>query len=261
MVGVRELVRLPGYRTVALAAGLAAAFVVGVAPGAAHAQTAGAASPTDLDFVARVHLTAVSVSPASATAQGVSASAGVKGMAKKVGTQDSRLDDLAVSTAKTLKVSLAAPPSATQQAALTQLQGLTGGAFDSGYVSYLWNADSALLPIATTVRATTRNASVRKLATQANDVMTAQLPLLQNSGLLRLSAPASSTAVVAKKLPGGATLNSKMMSEAQSGNGFMLKNLQMRLLVLAAALIVGGVLFWRMRARSLPSRRRRRGTP
>jgi hypothetical protein len=74
-----------------------------------------------------------------------------------------------------------------------------------------------------------------------------------------VTGPGQDVARSVRKL--GIALNSKLMSEASTGEGFLSTTLQIRLIVLITALIVGGVLFWRMRSKSLSTRRRNRRAP
>jgi predicted outer membrane protein len=243
---------------------LVTAVALGATPAAAHARTpSGAPSTTDLDFIRRVHLTVASVGPATALARQVSAHAAVKTLAARVSSQNAGLDGLARSTAAALKVSLTGALSAAQQAALSTLRGHTGSVFETDYVNYLWTADSALLPIAMTVHGTTRNTAVRRLAEQADTVLAAQLPLLQQSGLLQMAvlpAPSPATAASAR-LPGGVPQNQGLEAQARSGAGFLSPTLPVRLMVLVAALGAAAGLIWRLRTRSTPAGRRRRTRP
>jgi predicted outer membrane protein len=251
-------------------AAVVAALVVGAAPATAQARVGAgpqarapsdAASQTDLDFVRRVHLTVVSVSPASALARAVSAHTAVKNLARQINEQNNELDGLVRTTATALKVSLANAVPAAEQNAFATLQGHTGSVFEADYVNYLWAADSSLLPIAMAVSGSTTNAAVRRLAERTDTVVGGQLPLLQKSGLLRMAvlpAPSASTTAGAR-LPGGVPQNQSLKAQARSGAGFLAPTLGVRLVVLAAALCLVGALTWRLVTRSAaPSRRRGR---
>jgi hypothetical protein len=245
---------------------LVTALVLGAAPTTAEARAptqgraqekAPAASDTDLDFVRRVHLTALSISPAGALAREVSAHAAVKNLAAQISRQTAQLDTLARSTAAALKLSLTNPLPAVQQAALAALQSHTGAVFETQFVNYLWAADSALLPIAMTVHSTTRNTAVRKLAERADTVVATQLPLLQKSGLLQMAVLPTPAATAAARLPGGVPQNQGLEAQARSGDGFLSPALGISLIVLVAALVVAGVLIRRLVTRSGPPGRRR----
>jgi len=228
----------------------AAALLLASAPVAAHAEAKdGAAGALDLDFVRRVHNTVLGVTPAAALAKDSSATAGVKSLAAQAGAQDAQLGTLARTTATALKLNLTDPLPADEQAGLATLRQHTGAVFDARFVNFLWSLDSTLLPIATTVRATTKNAAVRKLAERAEAITTGQLPLLQRSGLLQMVTPSASLSAAAK-LPGGVPYNQDLMAKARSGGGSFMATIPVRLGVLAAALVVVLVLAWRLRARS-----------
>lgn len=220
-----------------LLAGIAAGVLsLGIAPIPALATPPEGA---DGDFVARVHLTVLSADPASALAQSMSTDSAIKALATKVSGQDAALDKLAATTAKSLNVTL----DNSRQASLAKLQSLSGTDFDTAYVNQLWADDSALQPMATAVKATTKNAAVKKLAEQAATLTAAQLPLLMDSGYVRITVPTGSSATPVQKLPGGATMDAQLMAAAQSGNGgFLWPSLPVSLVVLAAALAVSAVL-------------------
>ncbi|WP_043512670.1 MULTISPECIES: DUF4142 domain-containing protein [unclassified Actinoplanes] len=226
------------------------------------------ATATDRDFVRRVHLTATAVGAASALARGMSGNTSVKRLTAQVTPQCEQLDGLSRSVAGTLRVALTDPLAAEQQSALATLQQSGGEAFDAGYVDYLWRADSALLPIATTVKGTTRNAVVRRLAERAEAVTAEQLPMLQDSGLLRMTvlptpatpatpATAASASAVGR-LPGGVPMDRRLMAETRSGTGYLAPPIWLRLAVLIIATAVAGVLSRRLLTRRRTGRPRRR---
>ncbi|MFF5290067.1 DUF4142 domain-containing protein [Paractinoplanes globisporus] len=237
---------------------LAASVLIVASPVAAHAQDA-AASATDRDFVRRVHLAALGVTPASALARDMGASAAVKTLAAQAGAQAAELDKLAGTTAAGLKVALSGPLPADEQSALATLQKHSGSVFDAQFVDFLWTVDSTLLPIATTVHATTRNTAVRTLAERADAVIAAQLPLLEKSGLLHMPVMPSAPASATPRLPGGVPFNQGLVAQTRYGGGFLSASLPVRLGVLVTAVGVATALTWRLRARPVRSRRRRSG--
>jgi len=229
----------------------ASLLLLASAPVAAQAQaTDGAAGPLDLDFVRQAHNTVLGVTPAATLAEDMAAAAAVKTLAARARTQDAQLGALTGTTATALKLTLTDPLPAAEQAGLTALQQHSGSAFDTLFVNYLWSLDSTLLPIATTVRATTKNAAVRKLAERAEAITTGQLPLLQKSGLLHTAVTPPTTVSAAAKLPGGVPYNQDLMAKAHSGGGFFMATFPVRLGVLVTAVVVVLVLMWRLRARS-----------
>jgi putative membrane protein len=229
----------------------AVALLLASAPVAAHAEAKdGAASLLDLDFVRRVHTTVLGVTPAAELARDSSAAAGVKSLAAQVDTQDAKLDTLARSTAAALKLALTDPLPGDEQAALATLRQHTGSVFDARFVNFLWSLDSTLLPVATTARATTKNAAVRKLAERAEAITTGQLPLLQRSGLLQTAVTTPASASASAKLPGGVPYNQDLMAKARSGDGSFMATFPVRLGVLATALVVVLALTWRLRTRA-----------
>lgn len=251
--------------------GTAALIGVLLLPAVPARAADGPATRTDLDFVRRVHLTATGVGTASALARGMSANVAVKGLARQVTTQCEQLDGLSQDVAATLAVPLDGPLADDQQSALTALQRSGGEAFDTGYVDYLWQANSELLPIAATVKGTTRNQVVRRLAERAEAVTAAQLPMLQDSGLLKMAVlPAAVAPSAAGRLFGGVPMDQELMAQTRSGAGYLAPPVWIRLAVLLAATGAAGFLSWhllvrsragRVRARRLPVRRRRPQRP
>ncbi len=252
-----------GGRARCVVAALIGMLILSAAPARA---AEGAATPTDLDFVHRVHLTAAGAGAASALARGMSVNPTIKRLTQRVTTQCEQLDDLSRSVAETLKVALDDPMPAEQQSALATLQKSGGGTFDAGYVDYLWHADSELLPIATTVMGTTRNPVVRRLAERAEAVTAAQLPMLQDSGLLKMTVlPTAAATSTVSRLPGGVPMDRQLMAQARSDTGYLAPSAWSRIAVLIVATGVAGVLSWhllirsragRVRARRMPVRRR-----
>ena len=229
----------------------AAGLLLVSAPVAAHAEAKdGAASSLDVDFIRRVHATVLGVTPAAALAKDSSAAAGVKTLATRVNIEDAQLGTLARTTAAALKLTLTDPLPADEQAGLATLRQHTGAVFDAQFVNYLWSMDSTLLPIATTARATTKNAAVRKLAARAEAITTGQLPLLQKSGLLQTVVTPAVSVSAAAKLPGGVPYNQDLMAKARSGGGSFMATIPVRMGVLATALVVVLALTWRLRARA-----------
>lgn len=237
---------------------MAALIAALVAPATPARAAGGSATPTDVAFVHRVHLTTAGIGAASALARQMSANAAVKKLAEQVGTQNDQLDGLTRSTATALKVPLTDPLPADQQAALAALQQRGGTAFDAAFVDYLWHADSSLLPISTTVNATTRSTAVRRLAEQADTVVAAQLPSLEKSGLLDMAvlpSPSASGSAVTR-LPGGVPMDQRLMAQTRSGAGFLSPALWIRLSVLVVATGAATVLTWRLLTGRSRGRRR-----
>ncbi|WP_436528677.1 DUF4142 domain-containing protein [Actinoplanes sp. HUAS TT8] len=242
-----------------------------IMPAASARADSGAATRTDLEFIRRVHLTAAGVGAASALARGMSVSVTVKRLTQQVTTQCEQLDDLSRSVAGTLAVALDDPLPAEQQSALASLQQSDGGTFDAGYVAYLWRANSELLPIAATVMGTTRSPVVRRLAERAEAVTAAQLPMLQDSGLLKMAVlPTAAPAGTVGRLPGGVPVDGQLVAQARSGTGYLAPSAWSRVTVLIVAVGVAGFLSWhllvrsragRVRACRMPAKRRWHRTP
>src|SRR6185436_13429723 len=110
----------------------------------------------------------------------------------------------------------------------------------------------ALLPIATTVKGTTRNPVVRRLAARAEAVTAAQLPMLQDSGLLKMAVLPVATAAGATatgRLPGGVPMDQQLIAQTRSGNGYLAPSVWIRVAVLVVATGMAGALSWRVLVR------------
>ncbi|WP_189330089.1 DUF4142 domain-containing protein [Actinoplanes ianthinogenes] len=233
-----------------------------ILPAASARAADDAATPTDLAFIRRVHLTATGAGAASALARGMSVNGAVTRMAQQVSTECEQLDGLSRSAAGTLGVALDDPLPAEQRSTLAALQQSVGATFDTGFVAYLWRADSELLPIATTVRGTTGNPIVRRLAQRAEAVTAAQLPRLQGSGLLTMTVlPSVAATSPVSRLPGGVPMDGQVMAQAREGTGYLVPPAWSRVTVLVVATGVAGVLSWRLLIGSRGGRGRARRTP
>jgi len=205
-----------------------------------------------------VHLTAAGIAAATAVAWRVSTNPVITKLADQVSALNAQLDHLTRSVAGTARVALLEPTPADLQAALAAVRGPSGTTLDAGYVRYLWQADSALLPISTTVCTTTRNAAVHRLAARADTIIATQLPMLMRSGLLDMAvlptAPPPSTAV--DRLPGGVPMDDHLVAQTRSGAGFLVPPPEVAFIVLVGATTFAAATAWRLFNRSRFRRRR-----
>jgi hypothetical protein len=131
-----------------------------------------------------------------------------------------------------LKIALPNKPNSDQQAWLAEMRDAEGEEFDEIYIDRLRAAHGKIFPAIGTVRASTRNDVVRKLAQQANQFVVTHMTLLESSGIVDFAAlptaPNPAASSPAKPVP---TANETPTSTS----------LPVALLALAAGLGVGVV--------------------
>jgi putative membrane protein len=171
----------------------------------------------------------------------------VREIGRDIADQHKRLDKFARDAARKLKIKLPDKPNADQQGWLAEMRDAqVGKEFDQIYIDRLRAAHGKIFPAIATVRTSTRNDTVRKLAQQANQFVMTHLTLLESSGLVDYKElPAAPDPSAAASPP--AALNP--VAQTQDQKPWM--NLPMILGVLAVLLGSG---FWMVR-RDLRGRR------
>ncbi len=172
----------------------------------------GAVSDADRDFVVKVRLAGLWEIPAGEMAQEQSANGRIRSIGRDIAAQHVVLDELVRDAAKTLDVSLPNKPNADQQGWLAEMRAAEGTAFDRIYIDRLRAAHGKIFPAIATIRASTRNDTVRKLAQRANQFVITHLTLLESSGIVDFAAlptapppaPAADRSASAQALPGEA---------------------------------------------------------
>ncbi|MFG1605003.1 DUF4142 domain-containing protein [Actinoplanes sp. NPDC049265] len=159
---------------------------VPVPPGELQDDTnRGAISAADRDLVVKVRLAGLWEIPAGEMAVEKSKNPRVREIGRDIADQHRRLDAFARDAAKKLKVKLPDKPNADQQGWLAEMrEAPEGKEFDQIYVDRLRAAHGKIFPAIATVRTSTRNDVVRKLAQQANQFVMTHLTLLESSGLV-----------------------------------------------------------------------------
>ncbi|XVU22978.1 DUF4142 domain-containing protein [Actinoplanes sp. CA-054009] len=213
----------------------------------------GEITAADKDLVVKVRLAGLWEIPAGQMAQEKSSNPRIRQIGKSIADQHVVLDKLDKAAARKLGIKLPDKPNADQQGWLGEMRDAEGEEFDRIYIDRLRAAHGKIFPAIATIRSSTRNDTVRKLAQQANQFVATHMTLLESSGIVDFQelptapppAPATSAAVEPAALtsaganqPGG------------SGQGLVIG-------VLAAALAAGAFFTWRtMSARRRPRRRR-----
>jgi predicted outer membrane protein len=144
----------------------------------------GDVSAADRDFVVKVRLAGLWEIPAGEMAQDKSDSARIKQIGRTIADQHIALDELARDAAKKLDLKLPAKPNKDQQGWLDEMEAAEGEEFDDIYVDRLRAAHGKIFPAIATIRSSTRNDTVRKLAQQANQFVMTHLTLLESSGIV-----------------------------------------------------------------------------
>lgn len=263
MVAVRSSRRLTRWLVGISAMGLA--FLL-APPAAAHAASGGdipvppttlsdkgtgAVTAADKDFVIRVRLAGLWEIPAGNMAVQKSDDPNIVKIGKSIAAQHVVLDQLDRDTAKKLGIELPNEPNSDQQFWLSEMKNANSTTFDQIFVDRLRAAHGKIFPAIATIRASTRNDSVRKLAQETNQFVMTHMTLLESSGIVDYgalpTAPAPTTATAGK---GPVPVDGQMLAAASSNSGVPGLSTSVILLVLAAALVAGVITTMRiLRAR------------
>jgi predicted outer membrane protein len=209
----------------------------------------GPVSAADKDLVVKVRLAGLWEIPAGEMAQEKSADPRIQKIGRDIAAQHEILDAFDRAAAKKLKIALPNKPNSDQQAWLAEMRDAEGEEFDEIYIDRLRAAHGKIFPAIGTVRASTRNDVVRRLAQQANQFVVTHMTLLESSGIVDFaalpSAPNPAASSAAKPVP---TANESPLTRT---------NLPVLLLTLIVGLAAG--VFTTMRfagSRRRPYRRR-----
>ncbi|MEU5787876.1 DUF4142 domain-containing protein [Micromonospora purpureochromogenes] len=178
--------RRPGHRThrvavllIALVAGL------GVLPGVAVAAPGNQINAADMTLLNGVRLAGLWEMPAGQMAAEKGVSPRVREIGAEIARQHGVLDQLVVNAANKLGTTLPTDATAEQKGWLTEMQEANGNQFDQIFVTRLRVAHGKIFPVIGAVRASTRDATVRKLADEANKFVTDHMTMLESTGLVR----------------------------------------------------------------------------
>jgi putative membrane protein len=201
---------------------------------------AGDVSAADKDFVIKVRLAGLWEIPASNMAQEKSDDPTIVNVGKSIAAQHVVLDKLDRDAAKKLGIELPNQPNGDQQGWLAEMRNATTSAqFDKIYVERLRAAHGKIFPAIATIRASTRNDSVRKLAQEANQFVLTHITLLESSGIVDYGALPSAPAPAAPSHKGPVPVDGNMLAAASAGGSGPGVSTSVILLVLAAALVAG----------------------
>jgi predicted outer membrane protein len=193
-------------------------------------------SEADRDFVVKVRLAGLWEIPAGEMAQDKSGSSRVKQIGRNIADQHIALDELTRNAAKKLDIKLPAEPNEDQQGWLDEMREAEGADFDEIYIDRLRAAHGNIFPAIATIRSSTRNDTVRKLAQQANQFVMTHMTLLESSGIVDFRALPTAPA------PGAAASGSSAPAQVLSANEVASPsavNMPLVLVALAAGLGAG----------------------
>jgi len=199
----------------------------------------GPVTAADVDFVIRVRLAGLWELPAGNMAMQKSDDPKIVAIGKAIAAQHVVLDQLDREAAKKLGIQLPNQPNSDQLYWLSEMQNANSTTFDQIFVDRLRAAHGKIFPAIATIRASTRNDTVRKLAQETNQFVMTHISLLESSGLVDYGAlPTAPAPVVTGNGP--VPVDGQMLAAASSsGSGIPGMNTTVVLLVLAAALVAG----------------------
>ena len=199
----------------------------------------GSVTAADVDFVVRVRLAGLWEIPAGNMAQEKSDDPRVVTIGKTIASQHVILDQLDRDAAKKLGIQLPNQPNSDQQYWLSEMKAANSTTFDQIFIDRLRAAHGKIFPAIATIRASTRNDTVRKLAQESNQFVMTHMSLLESSGIVDYGAlPTAPAPVVTGKGP--VPVDGQMLAAASSTSGGIPGvNTTVVLLVLAAALVAG----------------------
>jgi predicted outer membrane protein len=207
---------------------------------------AGALTAADKDLVVKVRLAGLWEIPAGKMAQDKSDKKRIQEIGREIAEQHEQLDKFARDAAKKLDIDLPDKPNSEQQGWLDEMEAAQGEDFDRIYIDRLRAAHGKIFPAIATVRASTRNDTVRKLAQRANQFVATHLTLLESSGIVDFKAlPTAPAPNVGASAPAA-----KQVANATSPSPLSTTNL---VVVLVLVVLVGGF----ATSRLMGNRRRR----
>ena len=159
----------------------------------------GPLSPADRDLLVMVRQAGLCGGSSGQQAQQQGTTVGVRTVAKRIWVDYGDLGDQARAVADKLGVALPAQPTAQQQSWMSDLAERSGSDFDRMFAQRLRVTDGEVLPVITSVRASTRNELVRSFAANAAGLLNRQMEYLEHTGLVdysRLPTPMPPAAVL-----------------------------------------------------------------
>jgi putative membrane protein len=199
----------------------------------------GEVSAADKDFVIRVRLAGLWEIAASNMAETKSDDPRIVSIGKNIAAQHVSLDNMDRDVAKQLNIQLPNQPNSDQQYWLSEMRNANAATFDQIYIDRMRAAHGKIFPAIATIRADTRNDSVRKLAQAANQFVMTHMTLLESSDIVTYGAlPTAPAPTVTGQGP--VPIDGQMVAAAQSTtSGLPGVSQTVVFLVLAAALVAG----------------------
>ena len=218
----------------------------------------GEISEADRDFTVKVRLAGLWEIPAGKMAQEKSDDPRIQDIGRDIAAQHVELDKLVRAAAEKLDVSLPNKPNADQQGWLAEMREAEGADFDRVYIDRLRAAHGKIFPAIATIRASTRNDTVRKLAQRTNQFVMTHMTLLESSGIVDFGAlPTAPPPAAATTGPAG---SAQARSAVRASSSFSAGNTPALIVVaLASAAMTAFVLrtFFRPSPRSYRRQRAR----
>ena len=201
----------------------------------------GAVTAADRDFVIKVRLAGLWEIPAGNMAVEKSEDPRVVNIGRTISQQHVVLDKLDIAVAKKLGIALPNQPNSDQQGWLNEMKNApTSEAFNQVYIDRLRAAHGKIFPAIATIRASTRNDSVRKLAQQTNQFVMTHMTLLESSGIVNFAA--LPTAPPPSAATGGTAGGTPVRAAAQTSTNTPLGGspvLAMVLVAIVSAVVTG----------------------
>lgn len=199
----------------------------------------GPVSPADKDFVIKVRLAGLWEIAAGNMAQEKSNDARIVNIGKNISAQHVILDKLDRDAAKKLGIELPNVPNGDQLSWLAEMRKANSTTFDQIYVDRLRAAHGKIFPAIATIRASTRNDTVRKLAQEANQFVATHMTLLESSGIVDFAALPTAPPPATAAGKGPVPVDPAVLNQAVDKTAIPGVNTSVILLVLAVALVAG----------------------
>ncbi|MFG2863774.1 DUF4142 domain-containing protein [Streptomyces sioyaensis] len=139
----------------------------------------------DKTFLTKVRQAGLWEMPAGRLAQTHASSEAIKRAGMHLLDGHSKLDELAREDSEALNVPIPDKATPEQQGWVDQLKNARGHAFDQLFVDLLRASHGKIFITIGEVRATTKNALVRRLATQTNNTVQDHMDVLEDTGLVK----------------------------------------------------------------------------
>ena len=149
---------------------------------------AGPLGPADRDLVVRVRLAGLWEMPVGQEAQERATQPRVREIAEFISNEHMELDQKSRDVARELGILLPNLPSEQQRGWMRDISAQTGANYDRTMVNLLRQAHGQVLPLLTSVRATTRNDTVRRFAEESAVYVQRHINYLESTGLVDYNA-------------------------------------------------------------------------